>query len=113
MALRLQTFRTRTITAIVFVVIMLGGMLLSPWSFLLLFSIIHIGCWIDYQKLAGLIDADYSNISTFHKYGVILAGFGFMLWMTNDVYSIGSVKLSELGWFLMMVVSILRNRDLF
>jgi phosphatidate cytidylyltransferase len=106
MALRLQTFRTRTITAIVFVVIMLGGLLLSPWSFLLLFSVIHIGCWIDYQKLAGLIDTDYSNISTFHRYGVILAGFGFMLWMTNDVYSIGSVKLSELGWFLMMVVLI-------
>jgi len=106
MALHLQTFKTRTLTAIVFVVVMLGGLLVSHWTFLLLFLIIHVGCWLQYEKLVGLIDADYKNISTFHKYGVILAGVGFMFWMTNDAYSFGSVKLSELGWYLMMIVLI-------
>ncbi len=106
MALHLQTFKTRTLTAIVFVVVMLCGLLISPWTFLLLFSIIHFGCWLEYQKLAGLIDPEYKSISSFHKYGVMLAGFGFMLWMTNDAYIIGSLKLSEIGWYLMLVTLI-------
>jgi phosphatidate cytidylyltransferase len=106
MALHLQTFKTRTFTAIVFVVVMLCGLLISHWTFLLLFSIIHFGCWFEYQKLAGLIDPEYKSISSFHKYGVMLAGFGFMLWMTNDAYAIGSLKLSEIGWYLMLVTLI-------
>jgi phosphatidate cytidylyltransferase len=61
MALNLQTFKTRTLTAIVFVVIMLGGLLINQWTFLVLFSVIHYGCWIEYQKLIALIDNDYKK----------------------------------------------------
>lgn len=88
MALNVSTFKTRTLTAAVFVVVMLAGLLWNHWSFLVLFSIIHAGCWIEYQKLVARIDPDYASISPFHKYGVILAGWGLMLFFTNDEFRI-------------------------
>jgi phosphatidate cytidylyltransferase len=106
MALNVETFKTRTLTAAVFVVIMLSGLLINHWTFLILFSIIHYGCWVEYQKLITLIDADYKNISPFHKYGVRLLGFGFMFWVTNDAFKIGEVSLYEIGWWLLIVLSI-------
>ena len=51
MAFNFQTFKTRALTAVVFVIIMLTGLLWNQWSFLVLFSIVHFGCWIEYQKL--------------------------------------------------------------
>jgi phosphatidate cytidylyltransferase len=103
MALNLKTFKTRTLTAAVFVVIMLSGLLINQWTFLALFSVIHYGCWIEYQKLIALIDPDYKTISPFHKYGVRLLGFGFMLWVTTDAFQIGEVSLYEIGWWLLIV----------
>ena len=51
MAFNLQTFKTRTLTAILFAAVMLTGLLWNHWSFLILFSIIHFGCWWEYIKL--------------------------------------------------------------
>lgn len=51
MAFNLQAFKTRALTAIVFVVIMLVGLLWNWISFMILFIIIHLGCWIEYIKL--------------------------------------------------------------
>ncbi len=51
MALNVQTFRTRTLTAIVFVFIMLVGLLWNGTSFFILFAIIHFGCWYEFVKL--------------------------------------------------------------
>jgi phosphatidate cytidylyltransferase len=106
MAFHLGTFKIRIFTAIVFAVIMLCGVLINYWTFLLLFIIIHFGCWVEYQKISALIEPEYKSISSFHKYGVMIVGFGFMLWMTNDAYLIGSVKLSEIGWYFMLVTLI-------
>ncbi len=106
MALNLQTFKTRTLTAVVFVIIMLTGLLINQWTFLVLFSVIHYGCWVEYQKLIALIDSDYKNISPFHKYGIRLLGFGFMLWVTTDAFKIGDVALYEIGWWLLIIMLI-------
>ncbi len=106
MAFNLQTFKTRALTAIIFVVIMLAGLLINHWTFLLLFTVIHFGCWVEYQKLISMIDAGYKTITPFHKYGVMIAGFGFMLWMTNDAYHIGSFMLHELGWWILIISAI-------
>jgi phosphatidate cytidylyltransferase len=83
MALNTATFRTRTISAIIFAVIMLAGLFWNFWSFFILFSIIHFGCWIEYQKLIGLIDNEYAQISSFHKYGVMIAGWLVMFYFAN------------------------------
>jgi len=51
MALDSKAFKTRTLTAIVFVIIMLTGLLWNQWSFIVLFTIIHFGCSYEFVKL--------------------------------------------------------------
>ena len=51
MALNLATLKTRSLTAVVFVAVMLVGLLWNFWSFLILFTIVHFGCWYEFIKL--------------------------------------------------------------
>jgi phosphatidate cytidylyltransferase len=51
MAFDTKTFRIRTLTAIVFVLIMLLGLLWNKWSFIALFGLIHFGCWFEFVAL--------------------------------------------------------------
>ena len=51
MAFNWQTFKTRSLTAVVFVVVMMTGLLLNAWSYFILFTLIHFGAWIEYQQL--------------------------------------------------------------
>jgi len=51
MALNVATLKTRSLTAVVFVAVMLTGLLWNFWSFLILFTIIHFGCWYEFIKL--------------------------------------------------------------
>lgn len=106
MAFNIKTFKTRSLTAAVFVVIMLAGLLINQWTFLILFSFIHYGCWTEYQRLVGKIDHDYQSISPFHRNGVILIGYGFIFWVTNDAFKIGDVSLYEIGWWMLIVLII-------
>ncbi|HEY1019368.1 MAG TPA: phosphatidate cytidylyltransferase [Sediminibacterium sp.] len=103
MAFNLQTFKTRALTAVIFVVVMLAGLLVNQWTFLALFSLIHFGCWIEYQKLVALIDPEYKDISPLHRYGSMLIGFGMMLWMTGAGYHIGTLPIPLIGWSLFWV----------
>jgi len=119
MAFNAQTFRTRTITAIIFAAVMLAGLLWNQWSFFILFSVIHFGCWGEYQELVGLIDPGYKKITAFHKYGVMLAGWCIMLWFTGDSYKIAGLHLHEFGWllgiamlFLLPIVELLATRHI-
>ncbi len=102
MAFNWQTFKTRALTAVLFVAIMLFGLLWNKWSFLALFSIIHFGCWFEYQKLVGLIDKGYQSINPFHKYGIMIGGYGLMLFLTADWYLTETVSLHSIGWMLML-----------
>jgi phosphatidate cytidylyltransferase len=107
MALNIQTLKTRSLTAIIFVVVMLCGLLINYWSFLILFSIIHFGCWFEYQKLMGLIDQDYKNISIFHKYAIMLCGYGFMLWNVDENLHPLGLPLSEIGRWIVIVIAVI------
>ena len=100
MAFNWSIFKTRSLTALVFVVIMLAGLLINQWSFFLLFSIIHFGCWVEYQELVGKIDPGYREISVFHKYGVMIAGWCLMLYFSMDAFNFFGIRLHELGWWL-------------
>jgi phosphatidate cytidylyltransferase len=51
MSLDAATFKRRTSTAILFAAVMLIGLLLNRWSFIVLFIIIHFGCWYEFIKL--------------------------------------------------------------
>jgi phosphatidate cytidylyltransferase len=107
MAFNWQTFKTRTLTAIVFVAIMSFGLLWNRWSFLALFSIIHFGCWMEYQKLVGIFNTDYKRINAFHKWGIMIAGWCLLLFFTNDELMIGRVRLSHIGLYVGMASMVL------
>jgi len=51
MAINIETLKIRSLTALVFVVVMLGGLLWNEWSFLALFLLIHFGCWYEFVKV--------------------------------------------------------------
>jgi phosphatidate cytidylyltransferase len=93
MAFNWQTFKTRTLTAIIFAAVMLTGLLWNHWSFFVLFSIIHFGCWWEYLKLAEKI-----HTTTFHPYtklGLMVMGYGLMLWFCAPVYNMNGYGLKE------------------
>ena len=93
MAFNWKTFKTRAFTALVFVAVMMAGLLLNHWSFFVLFSVIHFGCWWEYFKLT---EKNYQT--TFHIYtklGFMLLGYGLMLWFCGDVFQLGSYLLRD------------------
>jgi len=51
LAFNLQTFKTRTGTAVIFAAVMLTGLCWNAWSFSALFILIHFGCWYEFVKL--------------------------------------------------------------
>lgn len=55
MALQLDTLKVRSLTAVFFVAVMLVGLLWNAWSFIILFLIIHFGCWYEFIKLMRII----------------------------------------------------------
>lgn len=97
MAFNWQTFRTRTLTAIVFAAVMLLGLLWNQWSFLVLFSVIHFGCWWEYLKLTEKIHLA-SGGTVFHPYtklGLMVMGYGLMLWFCGFAFHINTYELKE------------------
>lgn len=62
MAFDTKTFQTRTLTAIFFAAAMLVGLLWNQWSFIILFIIIHFGCWYEFIKLLKRIDPDHYRL---------------------------------------------------
>jgi phosphatidate cytidylyltransferase len=117
MAFNWQTFNTRALTAIVFAAVMLTGLLWNHWSFLVLFSVIHFGCWWEYFQLT---EKNYQT--TFHlytKFGFMLLGYGLMLWFCGDSWQLGtyllrdnfSMPVSAAG-FILTVIGIFRQGPL-
>ena len=107
MAFNWQTFRTRSLTAAVFVVVMLTGLLWNQWSFFVLFSIVHFGAWSEYQKLVERFNPGYKKITALHRFGIMAGGWCLMLFLTNYNLVLFGYPLSEIGlWagILFMVV---------
>jgi phosphatidate cytidylyltransferase len=77
MALNLQTLKTRSLTAVVFVAVMLVGLLWNFWSFLILFTVVHFGCWLEYMKLVEKIHN--TTIDNFVKWFFAVCGYTLMI----------------------------------
>ena len=78
-----KTFWTRAWTALIFVAVMLAGLLYNEWSFFLLITVIHFGCWREYLKL---IEKIYG--APFHPYvqlGFCLTGFHLLLLFCRNI----------------------------
>ncbi len=114
MPLNKQVFQTRAISAVVFVIIMLAGLLWNVWSFLVLFTIIHFGCW---QEYLNLVEKIYRV--SFHRYlrwGMMLIGFGLMLSFCGKAFTIHGFGLRQnlclpfsLAGFLLLVIGIFQK----
>jgi phosphatidate cytidylyltransferase len=75
MAFNYQTFRTRTLTAIVFASVMLAGLLINAWTFLALVLVINAGSWWEFIQLSKKINFDTEKIS---KWVFIVSGLLFI-----------------------------------
>jgi len=74
MALNFSVLKVRTISAVIFAAIMIGGILWNQWSFFALFTIIQLGCLFEYQKLMRIIFPVYGAINKVHQWGVLVLG---------------------------------------
>lgn len=106
MAFNLAIFKTRTLSAIVFAAIMLGGLIYNQWTFLVLFTVINFGCWWEFHRLMDKIEPTYKDLPDLLRYIMVLIGFAYMLYMSNPLsYPIGKWNLHDLGGYLLMGLS--------
>ncbi len=109
MAFNIATFKTRALSAVFFVAIMLAGLLWNQWSFLALFLVIHTGCWWEFYKLMDQIDPKFQQVPAYLRYLVMALGVAFMFWMSSPLsYPLWvSWNLHDLGWYLILVIGAL------
>ena len=118
MALNKQVFRTRALSSLVFVVVMLLGLLVNHWTFFVLFSIIHFGCWREYLRL---IEKIYQvSFHLYIKLGLMFTGYGMMLAFCGPAYSINGYNLNDnmylpisVAGFLLLAIGIFQKSALF
>lgn len=121
MALNVQVFKTRALTALIFVVVMLTGLLWNFWSFLVLFTVIHFGCWFEYLKL---IEKIYTTkIDIIIKWLFAICGFVLMIVIGNH-YTSYDIWMEHFGfrisykilfWVLLtvcLIVFLLQNKQI-
>jgi phosphatidate cytidylyltransferase len=97
MASNASVLKQRTLSAIVFVIIMLSGLIWNNWSFFTLFLIIQLGCLYEYQKLLALIYPSYQNISAVHKWGLLVVGCLMMMTLGPLDLTISGISIKFLG----------------
>jgi phosphatidate cytidylyltransferase len=97
MALNVAVFKTRTISAIVFGIIMMAGLMLNEWSFFILFTIIQFGCLNEYIKLMGLIYPEYHTLAPTHRWGLLLVGIVMMMVLSPNTLSINGYSTKYIG----------------
>jgi phosphatidate cytidylyltransferase len=121
LAFNFQIFKTRALTALLFVAVMLVGLLWNFWSFVVLFTVIHFGCWYEYLKLAEKIYD--TKIDIVIKWLFAICGFTLMIiigikYIYYDVViTIGDFNISVklLFWFLLLiclVAFLLQNKQI-
>lgn len=99
----MKTFFTRTASAVVFVAVMLGGILWSPFTFFLLFFLVNFFALQEYFKLIRLIDADYREVSVWHRYGVLVASCAIIMAFTGDAFGSSDFSLGFIGWWMSVI----------
>jgi len=107
MPLQLSVLKTRAITAIVFVAVMLLGLLWNQWSYLILFTVIHIGCWYEYKQLLLRIDPSYEQMNSIHHNSMQLAGWGLMLMGGMQELRIDELIFPDLGQYILVAALLL------
>jgi phosphatidate cytidylyltransferase len=78
---------------LIFAAVMLLGVLWNQWSFLVLVSIIHFGCWWEYLTLIEKIQNTRFHLYT--RLGFMIMGYALMLWFCKGNWNINGYELSS------------------
>jgi len=97
MALNTSVFKTRTLSAIVFVVIMMAGLVINQWSFFILFTLIQLGCLNEYIQLMGKIYPEYAGLAPTHRWGLLVVGTVMMMVLAPNVLGINGISIKYIG----------------
>lgn len=100
MPLKISVLLTRSLSAVIFLLLFLGLFWWNDWSFFLLFSIIHWGCWLEYQRLMQRTFPIYQS-SKLYYFGLIFLGWGILMIGSGNL-AIGSVLLEFVGFTLIL-----------
>ncbi len=102
-----NTFFIRSLSAIVFVAIMLTGMFSSVYMFTGLFVIIAMGCSVEAKRLWRAFSPAYQLLSSIHIYLMQLVGLLFIVVLNPFVFHLpsGIYSLCVDIWLLLMVIA--------
>ena len=107
MALNFSVLKVRTISAVIFAVIMIGGILWNQWSFFALFTIIQLGCLFEYQKLMRIIFPEYALINKLHQWGVLVLGVFTTVALASLPYAFKGVPLTNYATYGIIGVAVI------
>lgn len=101
MLFKIPSLITRSLSSVVFLVFFLGLFWFNAWSYFILFSIIHWGCWYEYQRLMQRIFPSYQS-SKLYYLGLIFLGWGILMVGGSGTLHIGSLSLEFIGFTLVL-----------
>jgi phosphatidate cytidylyltransferase len=107
MALNFSVLKVRTISAVIFAAIMIGGILWNQWSFFALFTIIQLGCLFEYQKLMRIIFPEYALINKLHQWGVLVLGVFTTVVLASLPYAFKGVPLTNYATYGIIGVAVI------
>ncbi len=99
----MNTFRTRTLTAIIFAAIMLGGILWNEYSFFVLFFCINFFSLQEYFRLIIKINPGYNTIASGHIPMALLSGCAIMLAASGALFHRDGLQGSTIGCWLLII----------
>lgn len=103
MPLNIQNLKIRSLSAIVYIIVFLGSIMINDWIFLAFCMLIHFGCWYEFQKLSEKINEKLKKNTSFHNIGIIVSGSAFILFLTGDFFKLPIMTMGELGWWLLLI----------
>ena len=107
MALNFSVLKVRTISAVIFAAIMIGGILWNQWSFFALFTIIQLGCLFEYQKLMRIIFPAYGAVNKVHQWGVLVLGVFASVALASLPYAYKGVPLTTYATYGVIGVAVI------
>ncbi len=107
MALNFSVLKVRTISAVIFAAIMIGGILWNQWSFFALFTIIQMGCLFEYQKLMRTIFPEYAFVNKLHQWGVLVLGLFTTVALASLPYAYKGVSLTTYATYGVIGVAVI------
>ena len=107
MALNISVFKTRTLSAIVFVVIMMAGLVINQWSFFILFTLIQLGCLNEYIQLMGKIYPEYAGLAPTHRWGLLVVGTVMMMVLAPNVLGINGISIKFIGIKILPIILVI------